>query len=178
MDATLNRKIMDATIKKTNKSDANWNAKWERDDKVNTRSIANLVTDGFSEREKEKSPQEPVPIKLASRWRLLDEKSEVWVPLEKILIARPLKFYYFCFMTCILYWKHSLWRDLYPRYYNKVWSLNRRLFLVRGWYSISWRYSRNLRILDCFCHSLFWESLKNTFPRMLNYHYRNLLKPK
>ena len=26
-------------------------------------------------------------------------------------------------------------------------------------------------------HVLFWESLKSTFPRMLNYNYRNLLKP-
>merc|ERR1712226_1541820 len=47
-------------------SDSMDNAKWERDDKANTRSIANLVTDGFSERANEKSPQEHVFDKFIS----------------------------------------------------------------------------------------------------------------
>ena len=55
---------------------------------MNTKYTARPDTDGSSEKVKEKSLQEPVPNKMASRWRLLDEKSEVWVPLEKILILQ------------------------------------------------------------------------------------------
>jgi len=115
-------------FRKTNKSDANWNAKWERDDKANTRSIANLVTDGFSERANEKSPQEHVFDKFISltgdlghdlctrRGFQTTMSHSLWLQSQSL---------YFCFMTWlhvlpVFYWKQSLWR-LHPRYSNKLW---------------------------------------------------------